>query len=213
MASPPYNHNYGNAISPPYPSNAQLPQPKRRVSDMPTSAPSLKRRKTSMLSATSAASALHPLRQTSFPPENAPAYMRSPSVDTMSFVSGSAAGGPTKKKRASGKRKGAQNDDATSTAGGGAPTTISGISGKGKGKRGPLDVDVEEEDEGDDENAVTGAATEAEKEKERENRSLLIRELDPQQFERYEAWRFSKLPDSTVRRVRFIPLVHNDNIC
>src|SRR5438045_1563084 len=98
MASPPYNHSYTSAISPPYPSHAQLPQPpKRRQSDMPSSSPAIKRRKASMLSTTSASS--HPLRQTSFPPENnsrTPAFSRSPSMDPMSIVSGSVAGGKKK---------------------------------------------------------------------------------------------------------------------
>ncbi|PBP20167.1 histone-fold-containing protein [Diplocarpon rosae] len=87
MASPPYSHNYPSAVSPPYPSNASLPAPqKRRQSDMLNSAPSVKRRKGSMFSVTSGTSSVHPLRQTSFPPENngrAPAFSRSPSVDTM----------------------------------------------------------------------------------------------------------------------------------
>ncbi|KAL3423122.1 Transcription initiation factor TFIID subunit 11 [Phlyctema vagabunda] len=201
MASPPYNHNYGNAISPPYPANAQLPQTKRRGSDMPTAAPSHKRRKTSMLSTTSNNSA-HPLRQTSFPPENGQGYARSPSVDTMSLVSGSAANGPTKKKRASGKRKGAQNDDTASLTGGAAPTAVSGVSGKGRGKRRASEVSGDEEDEGDDEHAITiTAKTQEERQKEMENRSLLVKELNPQQFARYEAWRAAKLTDGTVRKL------------
>lgn len=203
MASPPYNHNYGNAVSPPYPSNAQLPQStKRRQTDMPSSAPGIKRRKTSMLSTTSVTSA-HPLRQTSFPPENGsntPQYSRSPSIDTMSLVSGSAAGGPLKAKR-SRKQKGPVNDDSASVAGGRAPTAVSSTSGKGR-RKASRDASADEEDEGGEEMAITMVArTQEEKQKEIEHRAMLVNAFDPDQFSRYEAWRSSKLSDSVVRRV------------
>ncbi|KAF4611381.1 hypothetical protein G7Y89_g15632 [Cudoniella acicularis] len=200
MASPPYNH--ASAISPPYPSNAQLPQPtKRRQSDMPSSAPAIKRRKASMLSTTSVSSS-HPLRQTSFPPESAsqtPAYSRSPSADTM--VSGSAVGGASKRKRGR-KSKGLGNDDA-SIADGKAKSTVSGTSGKGK-RRASRDLNAEEdeEEEGGDSMALAMVNnTEEEKTKEVEHRALLVRNFDTEQFRRYEAWRSSRLSDSIVRRI------------
>ncbi|RDW95071.1 histone-fold containing protein [Coleophoma crateriformis] len=202
MASPPYNHSHGynSAISPPYPANAQLPAPRRRHTDMPTSAPTIKRRKTSMLS-TASASSTHPLRQTSFPPEIAPGYARSPSVDTMSMVSGSAANGPTKKKRAGGKKKNAQNDDA-SLVGGPAPSAVSGTSGRGGRKRRASEVSGDEEDDVNDEHAIdVSAKSQEEKQKEMENRSLLVKEFNPHQFARYEAWRAARLQDSSVRKL------------
>lgn len=78
MASPP--HISG---SPPYPSHATLPSKKRPSISTADVNPS-KRRKPSLASATSG---LHPLRQTSFPPEAAlitsqDGYARSPSVDS-----------------------------------------------------------------------------------------------------------------------------------
>ncbi|TVY43214.1 Transcription initiation factor TFIID subunit [Lachnellula subtilissima] len=188
MASPPYNHNYTSAISPPYPSNAQLPQPpKRRQSDMPSSAPAQKRRKASMLSTTSAASA-HPLRQTSFPPENAshttPAFSRSPTSDTMSLVSGSGA----KKKRARKPKKG-ENDKS------------SVVGGEGKRKRRASTAEEEEDDGGGNMDVQMASGTLEERKKEMEHRALLTSNLDAQQFSRFEAWRSSKLPDAIVRRI------------
>ncbi|PSS23370.1 hypothetical protein M430DRAFT_97306 [Amorphotheca resinae ATCC 22711] len=197
MASPPYN--YQSAISPPYPSHAPLPQPsKRRQSDMPSSAPSVKRRKASMLSASSASS--HPLRQTSFPPESASnqtaRYSRSPSVDTTSLVSGVSS---TKKKR--GRKAKGKADDDTSVVGEKAKSAVSGTSGRGR-RRASREASAEDEDEEGGETAVAMVArTDEEKRKENEHKAMLLNALDPDQFLRYEAWRASKLPDSTVRRI------------
>ena len=78
----------------------------------------MKRRKASMMSSGSTLS-IHPLRQTSFPPDGSDAFspedVRSPSVDTMSLVSGSIAGAPVKKKRG---RKPKNAEDTASLAGG-----------------------------------------------------------------------------------------------
>ncbi len=203
MASPPYNHSYSSAISPPYPSNAQLPAPlKRRQTDMPSAAPSIKRRKASMLSTTSATSSAHPLRQTSFPPENnarTPAFSRSPSMDTMSLVSGSG----TKKKR---PRKSKGKDAETSSMAGGRAK--SAVSNEGRGKRrGSRDqtAEEEEEEEGGEEMALdVVAASNEEKAREDRRKHILTNAFSMgsgQQFARYEAWRSSKLSDATVRRV------------
>ncbi|RDL38778.1 Histone-fold containing protein [Venustampulla echinocandica] len=204
MASPPYSHSYPPATSPPYPSNAQLPQPqKRRQSEMPSSAsqPSLKRRKASALSTTSAPLSAHPLRQTSFPPENASrtsAYSRSPSVDAMSLVSGSAVGGAVKKKRGR-KPKNSANDDA-SLVGGRTKSTISGTSGRRKRRQ--SEVSAEDEEEGGEEMAIeTVARTQEERAREVEHRALLVRQLDPEQMSRYEAYRSGRLGESVVRRI------------
>lgn len=152
-----------------------------------------------MLSTTSASS--HPLRQTSFPPENALqglAFSRSPSVDTGSLVSGSAAGGP--KKRRSKKTKGGPNDD-VSLFGGKTKSAISNTSGKDP-RRASRDASVDDEDEGGEEMAVQMVArTQEERQKEVEHRAMLVRAFDETQFSRYEAWRSSRLPDAIVRRV------------
>ncbi|KAH7371839.1 histone-fold-containing protein [Cadophora sp. MPI-SDFR-AT-0126] len=200
MASPPYNHNYPSAISPPYPSNAQLPAPlKRRQSDMPSSAPSIKRRKASMLSTTSATSLAHPLRQTSFPPENngrTPTFSRSPSMDTMSLVSGS---GAKKKKPRKSKGKDADN---SSVAGTRAKSVVSN-GGRAK-RRASRDLTAEEEDEDDGGDNITmdmAAASHEDKAKEDKRRHILTQSFTPEQFARYEAWRSSKLADAVVRRI------------
>ncbi|KUJ17611.1 histone-fold-containing protein [Mollisia scopiformis] len=206
MASPPYNHSFASAISPPYPPHAQLPQqPKRRQSDMPSSVPSNKRRKASMLSTTSATSSAHPLRQTSFPPENnarTPAFSRSPSMDTMSIVSGSVAGGKRKKIR---KSKGKDNDTA-SVSGRKAKSTASGDGGappSSRKRRASTAEEEEEEDGGEGMTLNVDAASNEDKLKEERRRQILIRafEKNGQQFTQYEAWRSSKLSDSTVRRI------------
>ncbi|KAK2623795.1 hypothetical protein QTJ16_006976 [Diplocarpon rosae] len=200
MASPPYSHNYPSAVSPPYPSNASLPAPpKRRQSDMLNLAPSVKRRKGSMFSVTSGTSSVHPLRQTSFPPENngrAPAFSRSPSVDTMSLVSGSGA-----KKKKPRKSKG-KDVESSSVAGSRAKSVISN-QGKGK-RRASRDqtAEEEEEEEGGEEMALdVAAASNEEKAREDKRRHILTNAFSGQQFSRYEAWRSSKLSDATVRRI------------
>lgn len=204
MASPPFHHPSLSAISPPYPSNAQLPQPpKRRQSDMPSSAPAIKRRKASMLSTTSASS--HPLRQTSFPPENAntqtPRYSRSPSVDTMSLISGVSG---AKRKRGSYKKSKGKGED-ESMIGGKSKSAVSGNSGRGGGRkrRKSREESVEEEDDGGEDLALeTVQRTEEEKQKEIEQRAMLTEQFDPDQWERYTAWRSAKLSEAVTRRVR-----------
>ncbi|TAQ84279.1 hypothetical protein B7494_g7395 [Chlorociboria aeruginascens] len=181
------------------PSYTSIPQPSRRLSEMPTSAPSINRRKASMISTTSATSA-HPLRQTSFPPEQVPRYSASPSVDG-SLLSGGPSNS-TKKKR-SRKSKGAAGDEG-SVKGVPARSAISGNSGKSgaKKRKRAESVDEEEEDGGEGEmNVEMVVNTQEEKQKEIRHRAMLVNAFDEEQFSRYEAWRSSKLPDSIVRRI------------
>ncbi|KAM3069057.1 hypothetical protein ACMFMF_009023 [Clarireedia jacksonii] len=166
--------------SPPYPSHITLPQVshKRR----PSEAPSIKRRKASMISVNSTTSA-HPLRQTSFPPESAvftPNYERSPSVDTMSLVSGSVAG-PGRKKRARSNKQ-------------------DGPSAK-KRRTSNASADEEEDDGVDQTITHMASGTKEEKQREMEKRAVLVKHMDDQQFRRYEAVRSAKLADATVRRI------------
>lgn len=165
---------------------------------MPSSAPTHKRRKASMMSISSSTSA-HPLRQTSFPPESSEnhKFSRSPSMD-MSAVSEAAA--PTKKKKA-GKKSKAMNEDGSSR-GGRAKSAYSEASGRTK-MRGSRGISLEEDEEDEDGNTAvaTVARTQEEKQKEIEHRALLVNAFDAKQFSRYEAWRSSKLSDAVVRRV------------
>ena len=153
-----------------------------------------------MLSTTSATSA-HPLRQTSFPPENgrnSAAFSRSPSMDTMSMASGPVFSGIRKKKPR--KSKGKDNDE-ESVAGGRATSTAA--TGKRRGSR---DQTADISEDGGDEPTVEASAERQAERKRREARQRVITQyFDEQQFERYAAWRASRLPTATVRRVCVSP--------
>lgn len=144
MASPPYR---SPATSPPYPPHASLPNPKKRPSvNVPPYAPSLKRQKRG--SVHSAASSAHPLRQTSFPPEESAiaAGERSPSVDSeITTVAGKGSfattGGRRRKSKAKGKRA------AASVKSGAKEKTVDGREGTGEM---PDDDDEDDDDGGDD---------------------------------------------------------------
>ena len=204
MASPP---NVGSpaAMSPPYPSPAQIPN-KKRSSTLDVNGPPGKRRKASNVSNASTR-----LRQTSFPPETAgsPFTARSPSVDATSHVSGSAvsataSGAPGKKKRGrkakNAKGAGGVGDESKeqtpSLAGGKAATTVSGRGG-----------DQDAEDDEDDEKAEMAledvtARTQEQKQEEVRLRAMLVEAFDSEQYDRYELWRAAKLSESVVKRVR-----------
>lgn len=199
MASPPMTGS-PTAISPPYPSPAQLPN-KKRSSTFDGHGQQIKRRKASIASQSSGLA--HPLRQTSFPPEARSPFVRSPSVDTMSHVSGSAvseaASGVTKGKKKSkskSKKKGDGSKEATpSTAGGKAGTSVVGQGG---------DKDAEEEEDDDKaEMAVEDvvARTQEQKQEEIRLRAMLVEAFDPEQYDRYELWRAAKLSEAVVKRV------------
>jgi len=203
MASPPYASS-PLAMSPPNPSPAQLPN-KKRSSTLDVNAPPVKRRKPSNLSQSGP---VHPLRQTSFPPEGGRSpYARSPSVDATSIVSGSAASGVTasgapKKKRgrkAKNPRPGDESAEQTpSLVGGKAPTTVSGQGGG--------DKDAGADDDDDDENQEMAleegvARTQEQKQEEIRLRAMLVEAFDSEQYNRYELWRAAKLSDAVVKRV------------
>ncbi|KAI1776272.1 histone-fold-containing protein [Hypoxylon cercidicola] len=215
MASPP--HAFSPAGSPPYPSSAQLPSKKRGsiVADLSTQLPSLKRRKASTMSMASTGSA-HPLRQTSFPPDElqsqtfSPSYQRSPSIDTMSLVSGSqVSGAPMKKKRgrkskaerASVAAAEALRDGSPSVVGGRAPTVLSNVSGAQAGKDADQDGGKEGEFEMPENMAsVSAARTKEQIEEEKELYAMVKSQMDTQQFHRYEVWRRSTLKPADVKK-------------
>lgn len=203
MASPPAGSPLG--MSPPNPTPAALPN-KKRSSTLDVNAPN-KRRKAS----NNSAAPTHPLRQTSFPPpESGSPFPRSPSVDAMSHVSGSAvsgrtAEGKTKKKRGRKPKNLAAAADAAvddlrektpSLLGGRAPTNTSGQGGFG-------DKGGEDDDEVDAEMAVEEAETPT-KEQEQEElrmRAMLYQALDHKQKSQYEVWRGSSIKEANVKRV------------
>jgi transcription initiation factor TFIID subunit 11 len=193
--------------------------------------PTFKRRKASIMSATSTT---HPLRQTSFPPDESQSFYdsgaRSPSVDSMSLVSGMGGGGggggsqvssapaqPLKKKRGrkskAEKAAMAEREQTPSVAGGTARSAISDVRGGGRGSRAPgQDAAADEEDENieldraDVQVAAKVQETTAEqKAEENRLRHMLIDNFSEAQFERYEAWRASGFSKSTVRKVSRLP--------
>ncbi|KAL2891060.1 Transcription initiation factor TFIID subunit 11 [Ceratocystis lukuohia] len=202
MASPPFPQS-SSATSPTYSSyqNPSTISKKRSATDM-TSAPH-KRRKASMISLS------HPLRQTSFPPESLLENgRRSPSVDAMSFVSGSQVSTtekPKKKRGRKSKKELAENASfgESSSAVAGPTSTVGGGSnapGKESGKKqqeeeeeqlGPLQMELVD----------SSAGTKEKKQEENRLRGMLVEAFDPEQYNRYERWRAAKLGESTVRKV------------
>ncbi|KAI0966646.1 histone-fold-containing protein [Xylaria arbuscula] len=218
MASPP--HSYSPAGSPPYPSHSQLPSKKRTsmATELSIQPPSLKRRKASTMSVASAGSA-HPLRQTSFPPDEAlardysPSYRRSPSIDTMSLVSGSqVSAAPTKKKRGRKSKLDLANEAAAaalregtpSLVGGRAATIVSNASGT-IGKDGEGDGGRDGDNDGSfelPENMASRSAarTKEQIEEEKELVALLKSKMDDVQFDRYEVWHRQSIKPQDVKR-------------
>lgn len=210
MASPPQYASSPTAMSPPYPTPASIPNKKRSSSfDTAGKPPAMKRRKASTLSQSSVP--VHPLRQTSFPPEARSPHTRSPSVDALSHVSGSAVSGTAsgvggaaaRKKRGRKLARGAgktgddggANDQASSVAGGKAATNVSGQG---------VDKDAEEDE--DDDKAEMAledvvARTQEQKQEEIRLRAMLVEAFDSEQYNRYELWRAAKLSDAVVKRV------------
>ncbi|KAI1087527.1 histone-fold-containing protein [Rostrohypoxylon terebratum] len=216
MASPP--HAYSPAGSPPY-SSAPLPSKKRASTsiDLSAQAPSMKRRKASIMSAASTSSA-HPLRQTSFPPDESqtqgrtysPSFKRSPSVDNMSFVSGSqASGAPGRKKRGRKSKAERANEAAAeamrhgspSVAGGRATAAQSVASGHDGGDDVEVEKDKEEEFEIPENMASVSTARTAQQIKEQQELNAFLKEqFDPVQFARYETWHRQTFRPADVKR-------------
>jgi transcription initiation factor TFIID subunit 11 len=192
MASPPYR---SPATSPPGPAHAALPNSRKRGPGSIAGTGNTKRRKPSSFSTSSS----HPLRQTSFPPEEAlnGAGERSPSVDSdYTAVTGNqsvAASTIGMKKRGRKKKDGAE----------------SVISGKGgadaRSKTGAPDEEAEgEEDEEDD--GIGGVVDEGEQGKvdkaaEKKKIAVLMDAFNEDQNERYNTYRRVKLKKETIRKI------------
>ncbi|KAL8922776.1 MAG: hypothetical protein Q9172_003410 [Xanthocarpia lactea] len=199
MASPIYR---SPATSPPYPASATLPNPKKRPSLSVTShGPAAKRRKPTNNSQNSTPATSHPLRQTSFPPEESAfdTGERSPSVDSEATghqtIMTSATGKPRPKKRGR-KRK---SDDATIVSGGRTAAAADVASAIGQ----PADEPEDDDDDADAE--VMGdqekQRREQQKQKEKADLSVLVDHFNPDQSARYEMMRRVKLRKETVRRI------------
>lgn len=203
MASPGHAAATPPAVSPPKPSPSQLPA-KRRTSSLESKAGPAKRRKASTISQSSALA--HPLRQTSFPPESASAYGRSPSLEAASAASGSAVSSNRKPAKKRGpKAKSAQGGEPAERT----PSLVSGANGKGPAQAtagaGEREGDDEEEEDDDDKEFMAledvVARTQEQKQEEIRLRAMLVEAFDSEQYNRYELWRAAKLSDAVVKRV------------
>jgi len=186
---------------------------KKRAADTSSGSPALKRRKASAISISSGPPSAHPLRQASFPPDDAsPFGPRSPSVDVdaVSLVSGSqvSAVAPLKKKRGRKSKAEKAREQTPSVVGANAPTAISAISDSAsRGVKSLVNVvGVGDEGEADEEGptqvaATADARTQEQKEEEHRARRLLISAFSDEQFNRYENWRAANLSKPAVRRL------------
>lgn len=196
MSSPPYR---SPAASPPNPAHTTIPNPRKRPQlVMPNHPNSLKRRKVSSFSTSTIASA-HPLRQTSFPPDESALSRdnRSPSVDSdytaitgKQSISTSAIGGK--------KGKIKQTKAVGSLKSGTAKRTGDGRSVA------ELDVDEDgEEADGDaeGEDGVVEDGAKVDRAAEKKKLAVLIDAFNEDQTERYNMYRRVKLKKETVRRI------------
>ncbi|KAI9760503.1 MAG: spermidine resistance protein [Chaenotheca gracillima] len=208
MSSPP---NTDMSTSPTYPAHSTLPSKKRPSSGSAGDSSGAKRRKASFASAAS-----HPLRQTSFPPEeSASGGARSPSVESNSVVGGAAGeGGAGGTKR--GRR---QKSDVRSLTGDSvrgrktAPGSVvdgksGGSAGRGGGGAsvaaggGDEEEDDEEEGEGDmDAGMIAEGGEQTNDEQERQRLGILIEAFNSDQSDRYDAFRRAKLSHASVRKI------------
>ncbi|KAF3912804.1 hypothetical protein AA313_de0201216 [Arthrobotrys entomopaga] len=194
------------AGSPPASGSLSMPQNKRRISSNPstpgasTPGPSSKKSKVSGAPSLSrkssvpvSASKSHPLRQTSFPPENTDAARRRRSASvtsnaTTSFTRGNSVD------RVLVPPPGGAKDDAGGSGG-----------GAGAGKAGDEEGEGSDEDIGDDLLTImrVGDMEELEEQKEEEQRRLniLMDHFDSDQMARYEAYRRGTLQKSSVKKV------------
>lgn len=182
-----------------------------------------KRRKASIMSVTSMPTgSAHPLRQTSFPPEDIMGGgPRSPSAfsDNVSIVSGSQVsavgsgiGPPFKKKRGRKSKadkareaelaKGGGTSVAPGSSVGGGGGAADGKSVAGGGKGGEEHAEEEDDNEDNVHMSITSVKrSEAQAQEEKRLRAMLTRCMDADQFDRYSNWRAAKLPDPVVRRI------------
>ncbi|KAA6406553.1 MAG: hypothetical protein FRX48_09718 [Lasallia pustulata] len=199
MASPPRG---SPATSPPYPPPTSLPNAKKRPSLTLTSQNPSKRRKPSSFSTATSA---HPLRQTSFPPEESAleSGARSPSVESdITGITGPTGGGASAVAVGTGRGRGGGRGRKKKTGDGsvrsGEKATVDGRSNTGQAAdEGPEDEDEEAEgEEGmvEDGGRVDRAA-------ERKNLAVLVDAFNADQNDRYDMFRRVKLRKETVRRI------------
>lgn len=175
MASPTYR---SPATSPQYPSSATLPNPKKRPSLSITShPPNAKRRKPTNASQFSIPGTLHPLRQTSFPPEESAVHFgeRSPSVESdvtgITGVTGhqSIMTSGTQKRKP--KKRGRKRKTEESSAIGGVKAAAADVASAGGNA---VEEAEEDDDDGDENEGVMGDQEKQQKRKERADLAYVI---------------------------------------
>ncbi|KAI4153911.1 MAG: hypothetical protein LQ340_002009, partial [Diploschistes diacapsis] len=185
MASPP---RHSPATSPPYPAHLALPNPRKRPLTLSTNPPHLsKKRKTPSFSANSFS---HPLRQTSFPPEEIREGERSPSVDSIITAGTGARSVSALGKKKSRKRK----DDAQSVR----STTKASATGAAPSGADAVEEEGEEEDE--DYAAGEGPGADVVDEGAKIDEAVLVDAFNQDQSDRYDVYRRVKLKAPVVRR-------------
>ncbi|MCJ1398870.1 hypothetical protein MMC11_002071 [Xylographa trunciseda] len=197
MASPPYR---SPATSPPHPAHSTIPNPRKRPQlVMPNHSNSLKRRKVSSFS-TSTTTSAHPLRQTSFPPEESVFSRdeRSPSVDSdFTTITGKQSVGPSAfgGKKVKPKKKKVDGSVKSGTAKG-------TVDGRSVAEGADEDEDGEEVDgDADGEDGVVEDGAKVDRAAEKKKMAVLIDAFNEDQTERYNMYRRVKLKKETVRRI------------
>ncbi|KAH0559911.1 hypothetical protein GP486_003567 [Trichoglossum hirsutum] len=201
MSSPP-----NLATSPTFSSGMALTSKKRPLTPIPgPSTSSSKRRKPTHSMSASIGSA-HPLRQTSFPPDEANRMLvRSPSVEssvTSSTVLGRGGKGGKRAKDARSTEGGSVRNSVTGRAG---TENMSLVDGKSTGAAG------EEEDEDDDENdlgttMMFDGGGQADEDQEKQRLAILVDSFNEDQSDRYDLFRRVKFQPSTLKKVPTPPL-------
>ncbi|KAL9016669.1 MAG: hypothetical protein Q9185_005996 [Variospora sp. 1 TL-2023] len=193
------------ATSPQYPSSASLPNPKKRPSLSVTShPPNAKRRKPTNASQVSTPGTSHPLRQTSFPPEESALDFgeRSPSVESdvtgVTGVTGHqsirTSGTQQRKPRKRGRKT---KTEEVSVVSGGKAVAADAASAAGQ----VAEDGEDDDDDGDENEGVMGDQEKQQKRKERADLAFLIEHFNEDQLHRYEAMRRNKFRKETVRRI------------
>ncbi|KAI4141006.1 MAG: hypothetical protein LQ341_003637 [Variospora aurantia] len=193
------------ATSPQYPSSASLPNPKKRPSLSVTShPPNAKRRKPTNASQVSTPGTSHPLRQTSFPPEESALDFgeRSPSVESdvtgVTGVTGHqsirTSGTQQRKPRKKGRK---MKTEEISVVSGGKAVAADAASAAGQ----VAEDGEDDDDDGDENEGVMGDQEKQQKRKERADLAFLIEHFNEDQLHRYEAMRRNKFRKETVRRI------------
>ncbi|MCJ1467508.1 transcription initiation factor TFIID subunit 11 [Pseudocyphellaria aurata] len=183
MASPPHRPQTSYPIS----------NPKKRPSlPLNSQAPASKRRKHPSISTASTPGTSHPLRQTSFPPEEA-AIDDARSVSVESDATGVTGGRSIATTGAGGKGgKRGRKKKAEASLKSGARGAEGSVGGQGE---------EEEEDEGDADEGLEDDGEIVDKEADQKNLSILVDAFSKEQNDRYDVFRRVKLKKETVRKI------------